>query len=117
MAHDKFDDDDEQESNEVEKKELKKDKPLGTAGDADDADGEATTKRKRKRKRKKKSGDASGPTETNNAASSEMTSDKLNSLDHTVYVEGIPFVCSEDEVKKFFVSNGCEDVLQMRLPT
>mmetsp|Transcript_7677 Transcript_7677/g.11024 ORF Transcript_7677/g.11024 Transcript_7677/m.11024 type:complete len:316 (-) Transcript_7677:84-1031(-) len=41
---------------------------------------------------------------------------KLASLEHTVYVEGIPFDCTEDEVRDFFVSNGIDDILQLRLP-
>jgi RNA recognition motif-containing protein len=79
-----------------------------------------SNKRKRKRKRKKKSstdqadsGDITGAT-SNSVAKKE---DKLSSLAYTVYVEGLPFACTEDEVKDFFVSNGCEDILQLRLPT
>ena len=84
------------------------------------ANGEQT-KRKRKRKRKKKSDkdDASASASKSVPGDDDDGDnvDKLNSLDHTVYVEGIPFVCKEDQVKDFFVSNGCPDVLQMRLPT
>ena len=113
MAHDKFDSDEEKESpTTVDKKESKKEDKA-----QDEGEGEESTKRKRKRKRKKKSSEASGSSETNNANSTDGGLDKLNSLEHTVYVEGIPFVCKEEEVKNFFVSNGCEDVLQMRLPT
>jgi hypothetical protein len=37
-------------------------------------------------------------------------------MEHTVYVEGIPFDCGEDDVKHFFVDNGIDDVIQLRLP-
>lgn len=130
MAHDKFDSDEEKESpTTVDKKESKKEDKAQDEGEGEDkaqdegegegeGEGEESTKRKRKRKRKKKSSEASGSSEsTNNANSTDGGLDKLNSLEHTVYVEGIPFVCKEEEVKNFFVSNGCEDVLQMRLPT
>lgn len=118
MAHDKFDSDEEKESpTTVDKKESKKEDKAQDEGEGE-GEGEESTKRKRKRKRKKKSSEASGSSEsTNNANSTDGGLDKLNSLEHTVYVEGIPFVCKEEEVKNFFVSNGCEDVLQMRLPT
>jgi nucleolin len=80
-----------------------------------------SNKRKRKRKRKKKSiaNDAENAGIAGGTAGGSMAKnqDKLNSLEHTVYVEGIPFTCTEDEVKEFFISNGCEDVLQLRLPT
>ena len=70
-------------------------------------------KRKRKRKRKTKSTEAS---ETPSQDEHDPNNVKLSSLDLTVYVEGIPFDCSEEDVKTFFVSNGCADILQLRLP-
>lgn len=79
-----------------------------------------SNKRKRKRKRKKKSSnDAENASATGETLGDSLANnqDKLNSLEHTVYVEGIPFTCTEDDVKEFFLSNGCEDVLQLRLPT
>mmetsp|Transcript_378 Transcript_378/g.630 ORF Transcript_378/g.630 Transcript_378/m.630 type:complete len:310 (+) Transcript_378:62-991(+) len=92
--------------------------------DEEEKSGEQESKkRKRKRKRKKKStsNNDSDDVDTTGGgtAGGSMTEnqDKLNSLEHTVYVEGIPFTCTEDEVKEFFLSNGCEDVLQLRLPT
>ena len=97
--------------------EAPKDDDAGEDADAD-ADNDESGKRKRKRKRKKKTNAASTD---DNATTGDKTADpsidKLNSNEHTVYLEGIPFVCTEDEVKQFFVSNGCEDVLQLRLPT
>ena len=112
-VHEKFDNDEETEIPSLEKKE-----ETGEQAEGEDAEAEKTTKRKRKRKRKKKSGDAPSDAANGNAnANEEGGKDKLNSLEHTVFVEGIPFVCTEDEVKGFFVSNGCADVLQMRLPT
>lgn len=69
---------------------------------------ESNEKRKRKRKRKKK--------DTSSSLSGDDVN-KLDSLEHTVYVEGIPFHCTEQDVKDFFVQNGIEDIIQMRLPT
>jgi RNA recognition motif-containing protein len=69
-------------------------------------------KRKRKRKRKNKEIEPDG-SKPDQDSSNEA---KLASLDHTVYVEGIPFDCSENDLKEFFVTQGCGDVIQMRLP-
>ena len=82
---------------------------------------------KRKRKRKKKNNNKSEDTiildnhQNIGLSIDEDTvvipeEEKIHSLDYTVYVEGLPFDCNEDEIKEFFVSNGCQDVLQMRLP-
>lgn len=71
-----------------------------------------TSKRKRKRKRKTKATDDA----TVEQSSKNANETKLASLDHTVYVEGIPFDCSEEDVKGFFELNQCSDILQMRLP-
>mmetsp|Transcript_9535 Transcript_9535/g.14733 ORF Transcript_9535/g.14733 Transcript_9535/m.14733 type:complete len:308 (+) Transcript_9535:54-977(+) len=65
-------------------------------------------KRKRKRKRKKKN------VEETDASAFEKD-EKLNSIEHTIYVEGIPFDCTEEDVKDFFISNGCPDILEMRM--
>lgn len=75
-------------------------------------DGDKKTKRKRVRKRKKKSKSAASEKNEKDTTSHEV---KCQSLDYTIYVEGLPFECSEDEVKDFFVQNGCTDVIQMRL--
>lgn len=76
----------------------------------------SSAKRKRKRKRKKK--DSAGGSVGTGGGGSDVAGqeEKLTSMDHTVYVEGIPFDCSEDDVRAFFEENGCGDVLQMRLP-
>lgn len=74
---------------------------------------EVKPKRKRKRKRKSKQEDPSG---TSSQEGDDSKASKLSSLDLTVYVEGIPFDCSEEDVRNFFISNGCEDILQLRLP-
>jgi RNA recognition motif-containing protein len=103
----------------LEKKQIKEEEPKdGDAGEDADADNDESGKRKRKRKRKKKTNAAAiDENATTGDKAADPSIDKLNSNDHTVYLEGIPFVCTEDEVKQFFVSNGCEDVLQLRLPT
>mmetsp|Transcript_19231 Transcript_19231/g.27724 ORF Transcript_19231/g.27724 Transcript_19231/m.27724 type:complete len:267 (+) Transcript_19231:25-825(+) len=54
--------------------------------------------------------------DNNNDNDDSKETNKLASLEHTIYVEGIPFDCQEDAVKQFFVDHGCSDVLQMRLP-
>lgn len=110
-----------------ETEEVDEGKPVNEEREAQEANGKDTneaqkekhedtsdkpTKRKRKRKRKSKS----ASTETGDEKGSEESAIKLASLDHTVYVEGIPFECTEDEVKEFFVSHGIDDVLQLRLP-
>lgn len=41
---------------------------------------------------------------------------KLTSNDYTVYTEGLPYDCTEESVKDFFASNGCNDIMQLRLP-
>ena len=86
--------------------------PASADGDAA-AVGDDKSKRKRKRKRKNKSTEAN---EEDSQGSEDKRSAKLASLDLTVFVEGIPFDCSEQDVRDFFVSNGCEDVLELRLP-
>ena len=77
-------------------------------GEIDDPD---KPKRKRKRKRKTKK------TEEENAdnAPPDEQQLKMTSLDHTVYVEGIPFDCTEEDVKQWFVTHECADIIQMRL--
>jgi len=121
-THAKFDSDEEKESPTETKEELNEDtkKEKTEEGEGGEGEGEKNTKRKRKRKRKKKSGgDANGSSDANSNTdlTSEDGSNKLQCLKHTVYVEGIPFEAKEDEVKNFFVENGCADVLQMRLQT
>ena len=78
------------------------------------------SKRKRKRKRKKKSKDESEQvTEAENEEQEEEDETvQQNSVDCTVYVEGIPFDARPDDVKEFFESNGqITDILELRLPT
>jgi RNA recognition motif-containing protein len=82
-----------------------------TLNDADaDVDGDKP-KRKRKRKRKNKENEGG-----ESKSEHDSTEAKLSSLHHTVYVEGIPFDCSEEDVKEFFISNGCDGIIQLRLP-
>lgn len=77
--------------------------------------GQDKPKRKRKRKRKSKQTEG-GETAASGTGDEKLNSDKLTSLDLTAYVEGIPFDSTEEDVRDFFVSNGCEDILQLRLP-
>ncbi len=87
-------------------------------GNEEGEEAEEKSKRKRKRKRKKKSTDNDDNDESNNKNlnGGKNHEEKVNSLEYTVYVEGIPFDCTEEDVKGFFVEHGCEDVIQMRLP-
>mmetsp|Transcript_12577 Transcript_12577/g.25122 ORF Transcript_12577/g.25122 Transcript_12577/m.25122 type:complete len:471 (+) Transcript_12577:34-1446(+) len=108
-------------------------------GPAPEAEG---SKRKRKRKRKKKGAqvgealpDESAP--LSNTSGSEIISNILNrstgkadtdadkiaeavsarlASSTTVYIEGLPFGASEEEVRSFFEENGCPDVAELRLP-
>ncbi|CAJ1966412.1 unnamed protein product [Cylindrotheca closterium] len=80
------------------------------AGDASEA-----PKRKRKRKRKKKGTENEGDDGQEGDAVDQQHSQ--NSVECTVYVEGIPFEAKPDQVKEFFASHGIEDVKEMRLPT
>jgi len=77
--------------------------------------GEHKLKRKRKRKRKSKQAASTEDARTEEQGN-DTNAKKLTSLDLTAYIEGIPFECSEEDVKNFFVTNGCEDILQLRLP-
>lgn len=85
--------------------------------DEEEANQEASSgKRKRKRKRKKKTNDQEIPVgeEENNQQESHANRDAVHC---TVYVEGIPFDCSSDQVKDFFETHGIQDVEELRLPT
>ena len=73
----------------------------------------------KKRKRKKKRQAVHGNNEKVTNAQTESTlsdAEKLNHMDYTIYVDGLPFDCTEEQVEQFFISNGCTDVLQLRLP-
>lgn len=65
-------------------------------------------KRKRKRKRKQKQADI---------PPNEPPAAKLQSVEHTVFIEGLPFTSTESDVRSFFATHGCKDILQLRLPT
>jgi nucleolin len=77
---------------------------------------EQKLKRKRKRKRKSKQASVGGEGTASGTGDEKLKTDKLTSLDLTAYIEGIPFDSTEEDVRDFFVSNGCEDILQLRLP-
>ena len=77
-------------------------------------DAEAGGKRKRKRKRKKKSPEENSAVVEGEVEGQDSTQ---NMVQCTVYVEGIPFDATPDQVKEFFVTAGIEDVVELRLPT
>jgi len=102
-----------------------KHKDLHDGGDDDDNDtaevGGAQTKRKRKKKKKKDSDinpntSTSAESEKSNQDDTLSNAEKLKHVDYTIYVEGLPFDCTEDEVQEFFTSHGCSDILDIRLP-
>jgi nucleolin len=102
--------------------------PLTEESDEDVASNsprDETSKRRRKRKRKKKA--AVDDEEDDNAKGDDDAAEKVHTnvdgdkkkateLDRTVFVEGIPFSCTQDDVKTFFVSNGVDDIEDIRLP-
>jgi len=102
------------------KDEEPKEKVEGDGEGGADGDGDGT-KRKRKRKRKKKSEASSTAANVADGAEGEdapkVEVNKLDSLDYTIYVEGIPFEYKDHDIKEFFVRYGLDDILQMRLPT
>jgi nucleolin len=93
-----------------------------------DKEEEAKSKRRRKRKRSKK--DAGGEEETaaeiakdsaNEVGVTAVDDDdvKTRQVDRTVFVEGIPYTCKEEDVVQFFVEHGlaATEVEECRLPT
>jgi len=84
--------------------------------EANDAVEGGTSKRKRKRKRKRKTkGEGDDDEEVDEDDDDENNAN--DAVDHTVFVEGIPFDATPEDVKTFFVENGVEDVIELRLPT
>ena len=77
--------------------------------------GDNNSKPKRKRKRKRKKATTEGAT-TDESTTKGQQEQQQDSVDRTVYVEGIPFDASEDDLRNFFSTNGVNDVLEMRLP-
>jgi len=76
---------------------------------------EPKSKRKRKRKRKKKDEVKEEEAVVVQVAAPD-DDQKTQQVDRTVFVEGIPFHCTEADVREFFVKNGIEDIIEMRLP-
>jgi nucleolin len=101
---------------------------VGGGGDDGDVvvDGESK-KRKRKRNRKKKSG-GGGDDDGDGAASSSSANPSADAVDagrraelassvgHTVFVEGLPFASTPEQLRHFFEVHGISDVVDMRLP-
>ena len=90
--------------------------PKEEENNEEEVEGTEKKKRKRKRNRKKKNDTA---TDTNNISNDNTDSEiaaKLSSVDHTVFIEGLPFTSSEEEIRNFFTEHGCNDILELRLP-
>ncbi len=94
-------------------------------------DGGESKKRRRKRNRKKKSGAGGGEdgggggggaasADPSGGASSDAErrgAGPASSLERTVFVEGLPFASTPEQVRRFFKVHGISDVVEMRLPT
>jgi nucleolin len=91
-------------------------KEITEEGEGDDNE-LASGKRKRKRKRKKKDSAQDADDEIVKDEVEEGGDDTRNMVEHTAYVEGIPFHATPDQVKEFFVKAGIDDVVELRLPT
>lgn len=52
----------------------------------------------------------------NNSSAAQIRDAMTKLSGQEVFVTGLPFHCTEDDVKHFFIKGGCEDVIQMRLP-
>jgi nucleolin len=84
-------------------------------------DGEDTKgKRKRKRKRKPKADAATEEAEkaddTATTTVPSSTNTKTAQVDRTVFVEGIPYTCTEQDIRDFFINHGLTDIEDIRLP-
>lgn len=109
-AADNHSDDDEEANN---KKEVGDD---NEDGDADqEADGDEPKKRKRKRKRKNKT--SNGEDDTPAANIQEAPSATADATSYTVFIEGLPFTSTPNNVRYFFEQHDCTDIIEMRLPT
>jgi nucleolin len=84
--------------------------------DNDDGEGTAGTKTKRKRKRKRKAGGDDEDEENKEVATTPQDGTDMTS--NTVFVEGIPFDASVEDVRSFFLQKLQDaDILELRLPT
>ncbi|KAL7465336.1 hypothetical protein ACHAXS_007427, partial [Conticribra weissflogii] len=113
-GHDNDDDDDDDDHDDKRKAEgcKKHEDDVNTENVEDDT----TKKRKRKRKRNKRSTeDASGGIAVKDSVSGSDVA-KQASTEYTVFIEGLPFTSTEDDIRSFFDAHGCHDILQMRLP-
>lgn len=97
------------------------DEGCGSKDNNDDDEGkDETTKRKRKRNRKKKSSGDDGGENTGGSSADAASAKKqqlLSSVEHTVFIEGLPFTSTSEQVRHFFEVHGCKDIIDMRLPT
>jgi nucleolin len=87
----------------------------------DDETAEPPSLKRRKRKKKQKTtsktpNTSDTPIQTNTMEPVLSDAEKMNHVEYTIYVEGLPFDCTDEEVQEFFISHGCSDVLQLRLP-
>ena len=97
------------------------DEGCGSNDNNDGGDGkDESTKRKRKRNRKKKSSGDDAAEKTGGSLADTASAKKqqlLSSVEHTVFIEGLPFTSTSDQVRHFFEVHGCTDIIDMRLPT
>jgi nucleolin len=87
------------------------------ASDIHDLEGE-TSKRKRKRKRKDTKNKAEAPALGDGEESRLDESSTVPEKERTLFMEGLPFACTPEEVRAFFeVEHDCTDILDLKLPT
>ena len=96
------------------------------SNDTDNVDKVDVEKRKRKRKHKKKGSDTidgagNNDTESTNKEDIPAESTCINPVlaskyvnEKTLYIEGLPFECSESDIREFFES--CGAIMEVRLP-
>lgn len=89
--------------------------------DHDDEDGneknESIGKRKRKRKRKSKAAEADVVVDPDTQGRSGSDESSKDLVERTIYVEGIPFDATQEQVREFFSNEGITDFVELRLPT
>ncbi|KAG7351674.1 RNA-binding region RNP-1 containing protein [Nitzschia inconspicua] len=88
------------------------------AEDEEDEPGNETGKKKRKRKRKRKTASAATEDDGEGDNTADSTVSPQDAVSNTVFVEGIPFDATRDDLEGFFLSKlKADDIVEMRLPT
>ncbi|KAG7365772.1 RNA-binding region RNP-1 containing protein [Nitzschia inconspicua] len=95
--------------------------PIEAEEEGEDEPGNETGKKKRKRKRKRKTAAAESEADgegDNTAETTNSTVSPQDAVSNTIFVEGIPFDATRDDLEGFFLSKlKADDIVEMRLPT